>query len=96
MNRTWVSFVGAAAVAVLALLSPGCGNSAAMPTACEKTCDCTQTEAPVRCPGEWICNAQKTCEYKCQSACSGDVYTCPDGTDCNGTFCSERKVTPCS
>jgi hypothetical protein len=58
---------------------------------CNVTCDCKRTDAPVKCPGEWLCNPQKTCEYSCRPGCAGPVSTCPSDSDCNGSICSERK-----
>jgi hypothetical protein len=58
---------------------------------CNTTCDCKLTTAPVKCPGEWICNAQSTCEYTCKNPCeTGGVYTCSASDDCNGSICSSR------
>ena len=77
-------------LAVALLLGGGltaCGESA---QSCETTCDCTQTDAPMRCPGEWVCNADKLCEYSCKGQCSEFPYTCRSEETCNGTFCSER------
>lgn len=62
-------------------------------TACTGPCDCTATTQPQTCPGEWVCNLQKSCEYACKGTCAlGGVYTCRDGEECNGTICSERTA----
>jgi hypothetical protein len=58
---------------------------------CAATCECKRTDAPLKCPGEWVCNGDKLCEYTCKSTCSGGVSTCPSGSECNGSLCSERK-----
>ena len=74
----------------------GCGAShPELDGPCQATCDCTQDHAPIKCPGEWTCNAQKTCEYVCRPSCEGAVYTCPDGTDCQNGICTERAVVAC-
>jgi hypothetical protein len=60
---------------------------------CQATCDCKETTAPESCPGEWVCNAQKACEYRCKGGCgTGAPYTCRDGEECNGSICSERQA----
>ena len=62
---------------------------------CQQTCDCQEKTAPVRCPGEWVCNPQQLCEYTCKNSCDpGGVYTCASGDDCNGTICSSRLGCP--
>jgi hypothetical protein len=63
---------------------------------CQKTCDCKPSAtAPLKCPGEWVCNAQSTCEYTCKNTCQiGGVYTCSSGDDCNGSICSSRLGCP--
>lgn len=71
-----------------AALSLGCGPSGAQ--SCNTHCDCKRTDAEVRCPGEWACNAG-SCEYQCRSQCSSLPYTCPADAECNGTICSVRK-----
>lgn len=78
------------------LLQIGCGTTSG-PAACETTCDCAAVAGPTdrTCAGEWICNAEKTCQYACQPACSGQVYTCPADSDCDGAICSVRKVLGC-
>lgn len=63
--------------------------------ACQNSCDCTRTDAPFRCPGEWLCNADQLCEYTCGEPCGGEVYTCPADTECTGTFCSARQAHDC-
>lgn len=93
MMRTLVAVMFCAALAFGLF---GCGPARPeLGGPCQSTCECDRTDAPMRCAGEWTCNAEKTCEYVCRNACSGQVYTCPDGTDCNGTFCSERTVLQC-
>jgi len=62
---------------------------------CQKTCDCPNLGAPIRCPGEWGCNADKVCEYTCKGSCDPTgVYTCRGDEECVGTLCSERKACP--
>ncbi len=78
-------FVAAGSLLVVGLV--GCGDGA---QACESTCDCAQTEVLARCSGEWVCNADKVCEYSCKGQCSELPYTCRAEETCNGSFCSER------
>jgi hypothetical protein len=86
------------ALPLFAALWLACGGSGnpKLDGPCNATCDCKRTDAPSKCIGEWVCNASKTCEYTCQAACSGPVSTCPDGTECNGSICSARKVAACA
>lgn len=80
-------------------LTFGCGPTTGQPQPCQATCDCTGDGPDITpdCVGEWTCNANKVCEYTCaKNMCSGQVYTCPDETDCNGSFCSARKFAGCS
>lgn len=39
---------------------------------CTGVCSCQGLNAPVRCPGQWQCNADKLCEYSCSEPCLGD------------------------
>jgi hypothetical protein len=81
-------------VLLLLLLSFSCGQST-LGGPCQQTCDCPKLNAPVKCPGEWKCNSNKTCEYECKSTCeAGTVFTCRAEEDCNGSICSERKACP--
>jgi len=67
----------------------GCGAGAP----CQSACDCTATTAPIKCPGEWGCNASNTCEYSCKNLCDPNgVSTCRVDEECLGTFCSARKA----
>ena len=81
------------AVVLLAMVC-GCSPSTNFGGTCETPCDCEQTYAPVRCIGEWICNAEKTCEYECKAPCVAPPYTCASDETCNGSFCSERGSCP--
>lgn len=77
-------------LAVVAVgLSLACGGSTVAAGPCSATCDCKQTSAPVKCPGEWQC-VSGTCEYKCQSQCSELPHTCAASEPCNGSICSAR------
>jgi hypothetical protein len=77
-------------VLILLVTGTACGP-ANLGGPCNTTCDCKLTTAPVKCPGEWICNAQSTCEYTCKNTCqTGGVYTCSASDDCNGSICSSR------
>jgi hypothetical protein len=80
------------ALIVVLLALWGCGNPA-LDGPCQATCDCSLTSAPLKCVGEWVCNANKTCEYQCKNTCeAGTVFTCRAEEECNGSFCSERKA----
>jgi hypothetical protein len=58
---------------------------------CAQTCDCAPTDtAPLRCPGEWVCNPERTCEYVCKTPCATLPYTCAADESCDGNICSER------
>ena len=73
-----------------AVLFFSCGP-ATLAGPCKARCDCPQLNAPIKCPGEWACNAQLTCEYTCKNTCDlGGVYTCSSSDDCNGSICSSR------
>lgn len=77
---------------LLCLAAAGCGPTT-LAGPCQATCDCPVMNAPIRCPGEWVCNAQKRCEYQCQDACgSGLDAGCASGKSCNGAICSERAT----
>lgn len=77
-------------LAAAAALLLSCGP-ATLGGPCQATCDCKEKNAPIRCPGEWVCNAAQTCEYTCKNTCeAGGVYTCSSGDDCNGSICSSR------
>jgi hypothetical protein len=79
-----------AALLFAALLFTSCTPST-IGGPCAQTCDCKETTAPVRCPGEWVCNPQSLCEYTCKSSCDPNgVYTCPSCEDCIGTICWAR------
>lgn len=85
--RQWI------ALGALAALF-GCG-SAPSATPCQTSCDCQQTTADSRCPGEWVCNAEKVCAWACKGTCQeGAPYTCRDGEECNGSICSEKTGCP--
>lgn len=59
---------------------------------CKTHCDCTDTHAPVKCPGEWAC-VEGACAYECRSPCTELPYTCGAGESCNGNICSVRPST---
>ena len=70
-----------------------CGGNPKLGGPCKATCDCTATNAPLTCPGEWVCNTTSTCEYTCKSTCnSSGVSTCGADEDCNGVLCSSRRA----
>ena len=75
---------------LLVVLLAGCGDPK-LGGPCKGSCDCTSTVAPVKCTGEWVCNASSTCEYTCKSPCdSSGVSTCGADETCNGVLCSSR------
>lgn len=83
------------AVASLCLVLWSCNATLGGP--CQATCDCPALNAPIRCPGEWGCNAQKTCEYTCKTICgsgSGTDAGCAAGETCNGAICTARSTCP--
>ena len=72
----------------------GCCRPSTTAGPCQATCDCNNTlAAPIKCPGEWTCNAAKTCEYQCRETCGPSATDggCPGSQACNGTLCSERS-----
>lgn len=72
---------------IVAALSLSCG---AVSQTCTTSCDCTRTDSPSDCIGEWAC-VSGSCQYECRSQCSQLPYTCPEGQPCNGTICSARN-----
>lgn len=78
------------ALITLALLGSslllGCNTS----QGCNTHCDCTDTSAPLKCPGEWAC-VNGSCEYQCRSQCAQLPYTCAADESCNGSICSVRQ-----
>ncbi|MBM4380024.1 MAG: hypothetical protein FJ086_12125 [Deltaproteobacteria bacterium] len=76
--------------AVLLLLSALSGCESAV--RCSTPCDCTEKTAPVKCPGEWTCQAG-TCAYECRSPCTELPYTCGANQSCNGSICSDRPAS---
>jgi hypothetical protein len=79
---------------LLLLASLSCG-SPTLGGPCQSHCDCTATTAPIKCPGEWVCNVDKRCEYQCKDTCdTSTVFTCPADSDCLKSICSQRKACP--
>ena len=79
------------ALLLLGILFFGCGDPR-LGGPCKVTCDCPAMNAPINCPGEWVCNANSTCEYTCKSGCDPNgVSTCRVEEECLGTLCSSRK-----
>jgi hypothetical protein len=78
---------------VVALAFTACGP-VNLAGSCNATCDCPNLNAPFRCGGEWVCNANKRCEYVCP------VEFCGPGTDagctsprvCRDSRCTERTT----
>jgi hypothetical protein len=76
------------ALVLIGFLLASCGDPK-LGGPCKSHCDCTATLAPIKCAGEWACNAQSTCEYSCKNPCGGGgVSTCPADETCNGQLCS--------
>ncbi|MFT3841130.1 MAG: hypothetical protein QM723_29330 [Myxococcaceae bacterium] len=76
------------------LLMLGCGSASTLGGHCTTACDCATTDKPLSCAtGEWTCNDNSTCEFKCQQSCGGGgVGTCAFPASCDTTKmqCSER------
>jgi hypothetical protein len=74
-------------VATALLLALGCalgGMNCGDPLidgSCDTHCDCDQTTAPVKTPGEWLCNEDKCCEYVPTGLCD-DTTPCRAGQTC--------------
>jgi hypothetical protein len=79
---------------LLAGLLFACGGST-LGGPCSKTCDCPNDSKPLSCSGEWVCNANSTCEYTCKNTCATLPYTCGVNDTCNAAkLCSERAACP--
>ena len=61
---------------------------------CQTSCDCKATTAPIKCPGQWACNAKLTCEYSCTDPCSADGGCATAGQTCVGDFCKTALQCP--
>lgn len=60
--------------------------------ACAAKCDCPQNNAPIKCPGEWQCNAEQRCEYRCTQTCEdGGISGCRADEECANNRCTMRK-----
>lgn len=72
----------------------GCGQPSTIAGPCNSICDCSATmNAPIRCPGQWACNADKLCEYSCGDDCLEDGG-CADGAKtCNGVICGTPRTS---
>ena len=86
-----------AAVLLLDVFPGGCScrpSTTAGP--CMSTCDCNANmNAPIRCPGQWACNPQKTCEYSCFDTCTADRGCATAGETCmDGAFCRAPVACP--
>lgn len=86
-----------AAVLLLDVFPGGCScrpSTTAGP--CMSTCDCNANmNAPIRCPGQWACNPQKTCEYSCFDTCTADGGCATAGETCmDGAFCRAPVACP--
>jgi len=83
-----------AALVVLVVAGLGCSPTT-LAGPCRTDCDCTLGTAPIKCPGEWFCNANFTCEYQCRDLCGASAVSdagCPTGQSCSGTLCSGRVL----
>ena len=90
-------FVFGAALMLLDVF-PGGGCACASPTLagpCQSTCDCNASmNAPIKCPGSWACNAQKTCQYSCFESCQDDGGCVTAGKTCSDSFCKSPVSCP--
>lgn len=69
----------------------GCGQPSTIAGPCKTVCDCNANmNAPIRCPGQWDCNADKQCEYTCRDTCLDDGGCRIEGETCSGVVC----ITP--
>lgn len=88
-----------AAVVLLLDVFPGrCGGGANPPSTlagpCQTTCDCDPTmNAPIRCPGQWECNADQRCEYSCGDDCLEDGGCADTKKTCTGVACVTSRAT---
>lgn len=74
----------------------GCGcTPSTLAGPCQTTCDCdANMNAPIRCPGRWECNPQKTCQYSCFETCTEDGGCATAGKTCSDSFCKEAVSCP--
>ena len=50
--------------------------------------------APIKCPGRWECDAQKTCQYSCLEPCEEDGGCVTAGKTCSDSFCKSPLSCP--
>lgn len=63
---------------------------------CANTCSCAGLNAPVKCAGQWQCNADKLCEYSCSGPCLGDGGCELANETCDGSgLCRVMPLTMC-
>jgi len=75
---------------LIALALVSCAPSTIGPP-CTGVCSCANLNAPVKCPGQWQCNADKLCEYSCSEPCLGDGGCALASETCtNSGFCQIR------
>jgi hypothetical protein len=88
--------LGAALLLLDVFPGNGCGcapSTTAGP--CQSTCDCSATmNAPIKCPGRWECNPQKTCQYSCFETCMEDGGCATAGKTCTDSFCKTTVSCP--
>lgn len=88
--------LGAALLLLDVFPGNGCGcapSTTAGP--CQTTCDCSATmNAPIKCPGRWECNPQKTCQYSCFETCTEDGGCVTAGKTCLDSFCKTTLSCP--
>ena len=85
----------------LGLVIAACGTSTIGRPCTEAAgtgCHCNTDPAPIKCPGDWICNAQKRCEYTCAPTCEDGgcpttQYTC-SGSLCRSTAALDTLQCP--
>ncbi len=71
----------------------GCGASPTIAGPCQTSCDCDPNmAAPIRCPGEWACNADRRCEYSCGEVCADDGGCSTAERTCDGVICKAART----
>lgn len=83
-------------VFVLLLALSACGPSVlnrACPNQSPGTgCNCISDPAPIKCPGDWICNAQQRCEYMCAAPCENGACADQANFTCSNSLCRSNAA----
>lgn len=79
-------FLGAALV-LLDVFPGGCSCSPSSTVAgpCTDACACPALNAPIKCPGQWLCNGSQRCEYACSESCLDDGGCATTTKTCNAS-----------